>query len=184
MTQDLKRLQSEWDQLKAEVENIQAEYKNLCRQRSAFQVQLMFPQGNSPEDLEAFHQQATEEVAKWSVNLKALNQSLRVTRVRLKKKRTQMIVKQTQIYRMQARQLWPSLCQQAEEINQVVDYLQQKLETFKQTSHNFQHQPYPWLPKYPKLVEANEVHLPIFERQDNHWTVEHKTINWDSESPS
>jgi hypothetical protein len=181
MTKDLQRLQSEWDQLKAEVDEIQAEYKILCDQRSAFQVQLMFPQGNSSEDLETFHQQAANEVAKWSVNLKALNQKLRVTRVRLKKKRTQMIVKQTQIYRMQAHQLWPTLCQQAEEINQIVDYLQQKLQTFKQTSHNFHSQPYSWLPKHPELVEVNELHLPTFVRQDNHWTVKHQTIDWDGE---
>jgi phage shock protein A len=184
MTKDLKRLQSEFEQLHAEVEQIQAEYNRLCRQRSAFQVQLMFPQGNSPEDLEAFHQQVAEEVAKWSVNLKTLHQSLRVTRVRLKKKRTQMIVKQTQIYRMQARQLWPTLCQQAEEINQIVDYLQQKLQTFKQTSHDFHPPLYPWLPKHPELVKVNEVHLPIFARQDNHWTVQYTTMDWNPESLS
>lgn len=184
MTKDLTQLQSEWDQLKAEVDEIQAEYKILCRQRSAFQVQLMFPQGNSTEDLETFHQQATDELAKWSVDLKALNQNLRVTRVRLKKKRTQMIVKQTQIYRIQARQLWPTLCQQAEEINQIADYLQQKLQTFKQTSHDFQPQSYPWLPQHPELVKADELNIPTLVRQDNHWVVQHQTLDWHPESPS
>ncbi|MGB3532477.1 MAG: hypothetical protein WBA13_03060 [Microcoleaceae cyanobacterium] len=182
MTQDLQQLQSEWNQLQAEVEKIQAEYSILCRQRSAFQVQLIFPDSNSTEDLEAFNQKTAEQVASLSVNLKELNQNLRMTRVRLKKKRTQLIVKQTQIYRVQARKLWPTICQQATEINQINAHLQQKLNTLKQTSHEFQPQSYPWLPPHPQLVRADELQLPILVRQENHWAIQHQPIDWDSES--
>ncbi|MGB3405370.1 MAG: hypothetical protein WBA77_21980 [Microcoleaceae cyanobacterium] len=183
MTQDLQELQSEWNKLKEEVEQIQAEYNILCRQRSAFQVELMFPEDNSPEALDQFQQQATEQLTHWSVNLKELNQNLRMTRVRLKKKRTQMIVKQTQIYRIQARQSWPSICQQAEEINQRVIELQQQLQTLKQTSQNYQPQLYPWLPPHPQLIKADELNFLVMVRQENHWAVENKTMNWNSESP-
>ncbi len=181
MTKDLTQLQSEWDQLREEVDQIQAEYNILCRQRSAFQVELIFPEGNSPADLEAFHQQAAKQVANFSVNLKQLNQHLRKTRVRLKKKRTQMIVKQTQIYRIQASKLWPTVCQQAEEINQIVDYLHQKLHIFKKTNHHFQPQLYQWLPNPPELVEVDELNLPYLVRQDNHWVLQQKTVDWDAD---
>lgn len=184
MTKNLEQLQSEWQQLQEEVDEIQAEYDILRRQRSAFQVELIFPQGNSPEDLEAFHQQAAEQVANWSINLKELNKNLRSTRVRLKKKRTQMIVKQTQIYQLQAHQLWPTVCQQAEEINQIVADLVQKLQTLKQVSHDFQPQPYEWLPQHPELVEVKDLHLPYLVQQENYWVVKHHNLEGNPESSS
>lgn len=180
---NLQELQSEWNQLREEVEQIQAEYNILCHQRSAFQVELIFPEANSTEALATFQQQATEQLGRWSVNLKELNQNLRSTRVRLKKKRTQMIVKQTQIYRIQARQKWPSICQQANDINQTITELQQKLQTLKQTSQNYQPQFYPWLPPPPQLVKADELNFPVMVRQENHWTVEHQNMNWNTEDP-
>jgi chromosome segregation ATPase len=179
--QNLQELQSEWDQLREEVEQIQAEYNILCRQRSAFQVQLMFPENNSPEALATFQQQATEQVGRWSVNLKELNQNLRSTRVRLKKKRTQMIVKQTQIYRIQARQQWPSICQQANDINRSITEVQQKLQALKQISHDYQPQVYQWLPPHPELVQVDDINFPVLVRQENHWAMEYQTMNWNEE---
>ncbi len=182
MTKDLKQLQSEWNEIKAEVDQIESIYDQLRRQRSSFQVALIFPEGNSPEELDAFHQRAKEQAASLSIDLKQLRQRLEVTRVRLKKKRTQLIIKQTQIYQLQAVQLWPLICQQAEEVNQMTAALHQKLQTLKQTAQDFQSPSYPWLPLPPELVEVSDLNLPQLVRHENHWVHENQKMDWGSES--
>ena len=184
MTKDLEQLQSEWQELKTEVDQIQSIYAHLCHQRSNFQVQLIFPEGESAEALDAFHQQAEEQAAQLSISLKQLRQKLQVTRIRLKKKRAQLVIKQTQIYQQQARQLWPSVCQQAEEINQITAQLQEKIQTLKQTAQDFQSPAYRWLPHPPELVEISELNLPHLVCHENHWVNENQKIDWTHESSS
>ncbi|MDY7023430.1 MAG: hypothetical protein SWJ54_19100 [Cyanobacteriota bacterium] len=151
MSQAIEQLQAEWNEIKAQVDEIQAEYDLLCDKRASFQVIILFPKDDSPEAQAEFQNNCQTQMAKWSVNLAELDREIKATGFKLKKVQTKLAVKQNKLYELQAKELWPQLVQQAQNLNQIAEKLEQEVKIFWQIAHNFQPRFAEWLPELPRL---------------------------------
>ncbi|MGL5079861.1 MAG: hypothetical protein ACRC8A_00075 [Microcoleaceae cyanobacterium] len=182
MTQTIQKLQTEWNQIKAQAEAIYAEYNSLRRKRGVFRLDLIFPQDHRPESLEEYRQNCQQEIAKWHFDLQELDQELKSTRLRLKKVRAQLIVKQTKLYELQAQQQWPKVCEQAEIVNQLTQQLEQEIRTLWKLAHDFQPRIGSWLPEHPQLVEFSEAtFVPTVTSQEDCLAVQNQAVDWQQE---
>ncbi|MEB3280213.1 MAG: hypothetical protein VKK42_14960 [Lyngbya sp.] len=180
MSQAIEQLQSEWNEIKAQIDEIQAEYEALCDKRSSFHAMLIFPKDNSPEAQAEFHQQCQTQLTQWSVNLPELEREIKGTNLKLKKVQAKLAVKQAKLYELQAKEIWPQLGQQAKIINQLAEKLEQEIQTFWQISHNFQPRFDDWLPEEPLLAYFDSITtVPQVEPTENGLKVINKEIDFE-----
>ncbi|MGF1495018.1 MAG: hypothetical protein ACFBSC_21750 [Microcoleaceae cyanobacterium] len=182
MSQVIQRLQAEWNQIKAQADAVQAEYNALLRRRKTFHVKLIIPSSSQPADLDKCQQDCQREIARWTNNLQSLNQELKITRLKLKKIRAQLIVKQTKLYELQAQQQWPKLCERVEGINQLAMQLEQELKTFWQIAHDFQQRPTSWLPEAPQLARfSDQITVPQVVHREDGLEIVNQGTTWSKE---
>jgi hypothetical protein len=168
MSQVIEQFLSEWNQIKAQVDEVQAEYNSLCDKRSCFYVAVIFPKDHSPEAQAEFHQICQTQVAEWSVNLSELDRNIKTTHLKLKKVQAKLAVKQAKLYELQAQEIWPKLCQQANIINQLAQKLDQEIQIFWQMTHDFKPRLEDWLPSPPKLAGFEEIiTIPKIKQTEN-----------------
>ncbi|NJK40014.1 MAG: hypothetical protein HC835_04285 [Oscillatoriales cyanobacterium RM2_1_1] len=174
----IQELQTEWNQIKSQVETVQAQYTLLRRQRGGFHLKLMFPQDNRPESLAEYRQTCEQEMKKWQFNLEELDRELKSVRLKLKKVRAQLIVKQTKLYELQAQQKWPKICEQVQVVNQLAAQLEQALQILWQQAHDFQPRVGSWLPEHPQLVQfPAQVTIPTATAQDDCFAISNQLGN-------
>ncbi|ERT09437.1 hypothetical protein M595_0613 [Lyngbya aestuarii BL J] len=182
MSQVIEQLQSEWNEIKAQVDEIQAEYNTLCAKRSSFQAILLFPKDNSPEAQAEFSQACQTQLAQWSVHLPELEREIKATGLRVKKTQAKLAVKQAKLYELQAKEIWPKLGEQAKIINQFAQRLEQEIQTFWQIAHNFKPRFEDWLPDKPQLAYFDPITtIPQVKQTENGLQVINKEIDFEED---
>ncbi|MEL7038330.1 MAG: hypothetical protein AAFO04_22345 [Cyanobacteria bacterium J06592_8] len=168
MSQAIEELQAEWNEIKAELDRIQAEYDLLCNKRTSFQVIVLFPKDNSPAAQAEFQENCQTQMREWSVNLAELEREMKATSLRLKKTQTKLAVKQNKLYELQAKEILPRLVRQAQNLNQLAEKLEQEVKIFWQISQDFQPRVAEWLPEIPRLstFEKN-ITIPKVQQSQN-----------------
>ncbi|WP_413163546.1 hypothetical protein ACL6C3_29380 [Capilliphycus salinus ALCB114379] len=178
MSQAIEQLQSEWNEIKAQLDEIQAEYRALCDKRSCFYGMLIFPKDNSPEAQAEFDQQCQTQVTQWSVNLPDLEREIKAIHLKMKKIQAKLAVKQAKIYELQAKEIWLELGQKARTINQLSQQIKQEVQNFWQFSHSFQPRYQDWLPEPPQLVYRDQIPtVPVIQETENGLELTHQEIN-------
>lgn len=182
MSQAIEQLQSEWNEIKAQIDEIKASYEALSNKRSSFHAALIFPQDNSPEAQAEFYQTCQTQLAEWMVNLPELEREIKAADLKLKKLQAKLAVKQAKIYELQAKEIWLKLGEQAKIINQFARQLEQEIKTFWQIARDFEPRLEDWLPEPPQLTSFDSITtIPQVERTENGLQLMNKEIDFDED---
>ncbi|MFM6423220.1 hypothetical protein [Planktothrix sp.] len=181
MSQTLQDLKTEWNNIKAEIEQVKSEYDHLRSKRSTLHVTVFFASNSSPESLATLQQQAQAEANRLSLDLQQLDQEIKATQIKLRQIRAKLAVKQAKINRFQAQQNWVKLKQHGEKINQLANALESEIVSFYQTAKNFQPVSEEWLPKNPQLLELEFTNIPYVKVEEKQFKLISQPINFNQE---
>ncbi len=180
MSQSLEQFQTEWNEIKTQLDDVQAQYQALYEKRSSFYVAVMFPEDYSPEAQAEFQQMCQTQVSQWSINLTELDREIKTTQLKIRKIQTKLSIKQSRIYELQAKEIWKKLIQQANTINQCSKQLEQEIQTFWEIAHSFQPNLEDWLPSPPQLAHVEEqIKIPHIGQTEHGLQLMNKEIDFD-----
>ncbi|MFM6189808.1 MAG: hypothetical protein ACKPEN_14090 [Planktothrix sp.] len=181
MSQTLQDLKTEWNKIKAEIEQVKSEYDHLISKRSKLHVTVFFASNSSPESLAILQEQAEAEANRLSFDLQQLDQEIKATQIKSRQIHAKLAVKQAQINRFQAQQNWMKLKQHCEKINQLANTLESEIVSFYKTAQNFEPVSEEWLPKNPQLLDLEMTQIPYVQVKDKQFKLISKPINFNQE---
>lgn len=178
MNPAIEQLESEWQEMRAQLDEIKAEYDALCAKRSCFYGTFIFAKDNSPEAEAEFQERCKAEVAEWSLKLPELEQEIKAANLKMKKARAKLAVKQIKLYELEAEENWQKLAHKANAINQLTEQIEGEIQEFWRVAHNFSPRLEDWLPEQPKLAFCDKIPaVPRIKQTENSLELGEKQID-------
>ena len=180
MKENIAELKLEIDTLYTEIDSLEGQIETLSQKRSSFQINVSFPRDSTPEVLAEFRKKNTEEAARWQVEVKEINQSLKVLKLQLNQKKTTLQEKKSQLKYLELQQQVyegaKDLQEQVQKVNEKANQLEVEIQNLKQICQQLNPLYHQWVKNPANIMDFNATTIPYVYIQDNSFELGNKNI--------
>jgi len=180
MKENIAELKTEVDTLQTEIYALQTKVNQLRHQRSSFQINVSFPQDNTPEALAEFRQKNAEKSAKWQAEIQEINQSLKLLEAQLNQKKTLLAPKKSRLEWLELQQQvyegGKLLQEQVKKVNEKANQLEAEIQSLKHIYQELNPLYCQWVQNAANIVDFKATTIPYVYVKDNGFELGNKQI--------